>query len=330
MNYYLQEESNLLIGFAILVVGLLAVDLFVFNRKAHKVSTKEALLWSILWVGLGLLFGIYIYFDLGPEKSYQYYSAFLIEKALSVDNLFVFIMVFKFFKVPDIYQHKVLFYGILGAIVMRAIFIFFGVTLIELSYLPPFEWMGHEIRINVVMTVFGLFLVYAGWKSWDHGDKEEEEKDYSQSFASRIIYKMFRVDPVYHGANFFVRIDGKLFATQLLVVVAVIEFTDLLFAIDSIPAIFAVSNDPIILYTSNIFAILGLRALYFLLANTFSMFHYLKFGLAIILGFIGIKMVISSIYHLPSTASLAVVGTVLFGSIVLSIIKMEREKLMKK
>ncbi|MDN3671116.1 TerC/Alx family metal homeostasis membrane protein [Echinicola jeungdonensis] len=321
---YLQKEGFTIIGFIIIILSLLLADLFLFNRKAHKVQVKEALFWSAVWIGFGLLFGVYIYLDLGSEKASQYYTAFLIEKALSVDNLFVFIMVFRFFKVPDIYQHKVLFYGILGAIFMRAIFIFFGVTLIEYSYLPAFEFAGQRIHINLVMTLFGAFLVYAGWKSWQ--EEDEEQKDYSNSIGTKIIHRLFRVSPEFHKDRFFVKIHGKRWATQLLVVVAVIEFTDLLFAVDSIPAIFAVSNDPIILYTSNIFAILGLRALYFLLANAFDMFQYLKYGLAIILVFIGAKMVLSSFLHISSLYSLSVVIGILFCSMMLSINKYRLQK----
>ncbi|GGF45101.1 TerC family protein [Echinicola rosea] len=321
---YIQEESTTLIIFGILIIGLLLVDLFIFNKKSHKVTITEALKWSVMWIGLGVLFGGYIYFDMGMEKASQYYTAFLIEKALSVDNLFVFIMVFKFFKVPDAYQHKVLFYGILGAIFMRAIFIFFGVTLIELSYLPPIQVAGHTIEINAVMTLFGIFLIYAGWKSWQ--PDEEDSGDYSGSIGTQLIHKLFKVTPDFHGDRFFTVINGKRYATQLLVVVAVIEFTDLLFAVDSIPAIFAVSKDPVILYTSNIFAILGLRALYFLLAGAFDMFHFLKHGLAFILVFIGIKMVIAPIYHFPSILSLIIVGVILALCIILSLYRYKLQK----
>lgn len=326
MNF-IQEEGYVLIGFSVIILGLLALDLLIFNREAHKVSTKEALYWSIVWIGIGLLFGGYIYWDFGLEKASQYYSAFLIEKALSVDNLFVFILVFRFFKVPDKYQHKVLFYGILGAIVMRGIFIFFGVKLIELTYLNEFYWMGRYFKVNMVMTLFGIFLLYAGYKSWSNKDDEESDRDFSDSFGTKLIHKLFRVDPRYHSGNFFVKINGKRFATQLFVVVAVIEFTDLLFAVDSIPAIFAISKDPIILYTSNIFAILGLRALYFLLANSFELFHYLQHGLSFILGFIGLKMIMSATFHVPSPVSLGVVFGILALSIIFSLKKYQEEKM---
>jgi tellurite resistance protein TerC len=316
LNYF-QEEGHILISFALVILGLLAVDLYVFNKEAHKVSTKEALNWSIVWIGLGLIFGGYIYLDFGIEKATQYYSAFLIEKALSVDNLFVFILVFRFFKVPSKYQHKVLFYGILGAIVLRGIFIFSGIALIKMTYLPEFEFLGRVFRFNIILTLFGLFLLAAGYKSWKSED-EEEKQDFSDSIGIKVIHQFFRVDPKYHGGKFFVRINGKRFATQLLVVVAVVEFTDLLFAVDSIPAIFAISQDPIILYTSNIFAILGLRALYFLLANSFEMFHYLQHGLSFILGFIGLKMILSATFHFPSPLSLLIVFSILLLSIVFS------------
>ncbi|WP_373494641.1 TerC family protein [Aquiflexum sp.] len=324
---YLREEGYVLLGFGVVILGLLALDLLVFNREAHKVTTKEALYWSIVWIGIGLLFGLYIYWDFGLEKASQYYSAFLIEKALSVDNLFVFILVFRFFKVPDKYQHRVLFYGILGAIVMRGLFIFFGVKLIELTYLPEFHWMGRHFKVNIVMTLFGIFLLYAGLKSWTSKEEDESDRDFSNSIGTKLIHQLFRVDPRYHGGNFFVRINGKRFVTQLFVVVAVIEFTDLLFAVDSIPAIFAISKDPIILYTSNIFAILGLRALYFLLANSFELFHYLQHGLSFILGFIGLKMILSATFHVPSPVSLGLVFGILALSIIFSLMRYNEEKL---
>lgn len=315
-----------MIAFAIVIFGLLALDLYVFNREAHKVTTKEAFYWSVLWISLGLLFGGYIYLDFGLEKASQYYSAFLIEKALSVDNLFVFILVFRFFKVPDKYQHKVLFYGILGAILFRAVFIFSGVALINLTYLPEFSLLGLNFQFNLILTSFGLFLMYAGYSSWSSRNDEEINRDFSDSWGIKLIKKFFRVDPKYHEDKFFVKIDGKRFATQLLLVVAVIEFTDLIFAVDSIPAIFAISQDPIILYTSNIFAILGLRALYFLLANSFDMFHYLQHGLSFVLGFIGFKMILTAVVHVPSPVSLVVVFSILLISILLSLKRYKEEK----
>lgn len=281
-----------IVCFSILVVIMLAIDLFVTGRKSHAISVKEAGIWSSVWIGIALLFGVFIYYimgDDGTEKASQYYTAFLMEKALSIDNLFVFILVFRFFKVPQAYQHKVLFWGVFGAILLRAIFIFSGVWLIQLTYLPAVDLGGHAFRPNGVLTVFGLFLVYAGLKSFRQED--EEKSDFSKNFAVRLVRRFIPVLPDYHGDKFFVRQQARLFATPLFLVVAVVEATDLLFAVDSIPAIFAISNDPLILYTSNIFAILGLRTLYFLLANFMNYFKYLKVGLAFILTFIGLKMV---------------------------------------
>jgi tellurite resistance protein TerC len=228
--------------------------------------------------------------------------------------------------VPREFHHTVLFWGIIGALVMRAIFIFAGVGIINMTYLPEMTILERSIRINVVLTLFGAFLVYAGFKSWFASKEEEGEKDYSKNPGAQFIYRFFKVTPEYHGDKFFVVKNGIKMATPLLVVVAVIEFTDLLFAVDSIPAIFAIApDDPFILYTSNIFAILGLRALYFLLANFIHMFSRLKFGLAIILAFIGFKMLSAPIYHVDSTHSLAVVGGILILSIAASVIRPEKK-----
>lgn len=325
------NHPGILIGFALTVAFMLLLDLGVFNKKSHIISNKEAAIWSVFWIGLSMLFSIFIYIvtneEVGMEKFSQFQSAYWIEKALSVDNLFVFILVFGFFNVPREYHHKVLFWGIVGALVMRAIFIFAGVGIISMTYLPPMTIMEQSVRINVVLTVFGAFLIYAGYKSWFAGHDEEEEKDYSKSPGAQLIYRFFKVTPEYHGDKFFVIKNGVKMATPLLVVVAVIEFTDLLFAVDSIPAIFAIApDDPFILYTSNIFAILGLRSLYFLLANFIHMFSRLKFGLAIILAFIGFKMISAPIYHFDSTHSLAVVGGILVLSMVASVVWPEKKK----
>jgi tellurite resistance protein TerC len=257
----------------------------------------------------------------GLEKFAQFQSAYWIEKALSVDNLFVFILVFGFFNVPREYHHKVLFWGILGALVMRAIFIFSGVGLINVTYLPEMSILGKLVSINIVLTLFGAFLIYAGVKSWFADDDDDDEKDFSKSPGAKFIYKFFKVSKEFDKDKFFTIENGIKVATPLLVVVGVIEFTDLLFAVDSIPAIFAIApNDPFILYTSNVFAILGLRSLYFLLANFIHMFSRLKYGLAIILAFIGLKMVIAPFFHISSPLSLAVVGSVLVLSIAASIV----------
>ncbi|MDO8967181.1 TerC/Alx family metal homeostasis membrane protein [Algoriphagus sp.] len=325
------NHPGILIGFALLVAFMLLLDLGIFNKKSHIISNKEAAIWSVFWIGLSMIFSIFIYIvtvdQVGLEKFSQFQSAYWIEKALSVDNLFVFILVFGFFNVPREYHHKVLFWGILGALVMRAIFIFAGVGIIGMTYLPEMTILERSVKINVVLTVFGIFLVYAGYKSWFAGKEQEGEKDYTKNPGARLIYKYFKVTPDYHGDKFFVIKDGVKMATPLLVVLAVIEFTDLIFAVDSIPAIFAIApDDPFILYTSNIFAILGLRSLYFLLANFIHMFSKLKYGLAIILVFIGLKMVSAPLYHFSSTNSLAIVGGILLVSIAASVIWPEEKQ----
>ncbi|WP_289665248.1 TerC/Alx family metal homeostasis membrane protein [Flavobacterium panacagri] len=320
------EHPGLIIVFAVAVVIMLLLDLGIFNKKSHVVTNKEAITWSLVWISLAMIFSGLVYYFAGAAKFYEFQSAYWIEKALSVDNLFVFILVFKFFDVANQNKHKVLFWGIIGALVLRAIFIFSGAFLIELTYLNKLLSLagleGFKYDINLIMTAFGLFLVYAGVKSWSSGDDDDDE-DYNNTRGARLIRKFFSVSDKYDGDKFFTIENGKKLATPLLVVVAVIEFTDLLFAVDSIPAIFAISNDPFILYTSNIFAILGLRALFFLLDNFIHLFSKLQYGLAIILSFIGIKMIISPFYHIESIYSLLVIGGVLLISVVASILMPE-------
>ena len=269
------EHPNLVFIFAIAVLVMLLLDLGVFSKKSHEVSNKEAISWSIVWISLSMLFSGLVYYYAGAAKFYEFQSAYWIEKALSVDNLFVFILVFKFFDVANANKHKVLFWGIIGALFLRAIFIFSGAYLIELTYLNKILSFcgvaGFKYDINIIMTLFGLFLVYAGIKSWFAGD-EDDDQDYNNTQGAKLIRKLFNVSDKYDGDKFFTYENGKKLATPLFVVLAVIEFTDLLFAVDSIPAIFAISNDPFILYTSNIFAILGLRALFFLLDNFIHLF----------------------------------------------------------
>ena len=317
------EHPWLIVTFAIAVLIMLIIDLGIFNKKSHVVSNKEAIIWSSIWISLAMLFSGLVYSFAGATKFYEFQSAYWIEKALSVDNLFVFILVFKFFDVANENKHKVLFWGIIGALVLRAIFIFSGAFLIELTYLNKilniFGVEGFKYNINIIMTLFGLFLVYAGIKSWSAGDEEDDE-DYNDTRGAKLIRRFFSVSDKYVGDKFFTIENGKKLATPLLVVVAVIEFTDLLFAVDSIPAIFAISNDPFILYTSNIFAILGLRALFFLLDNFIHLFSKLTYGLAFILSFIGIKMIISPFYHIESVYSLMVIGGILVLSVIASII----------
>jgi tellurite resistance protein TerC len=325
MEDNLIDHPGIIIGFTVAVLFMLLLDLGIFNKKNHIISNKEAAIWSVVWIGLSMIFSIFIYIvtaeTSGLEKFSQYQAAYWIEKALSVDNLFVFILVFGYFNVPQELHHKVLFWGIIGALVMRAVFIFAGVGLINLTFLPEMNLFGQDVKINAVLTIFGFFLIYAGIKSWFANEEDDEEKDFSKSPGAQVIHKLFKVSKEYNGGDFFTIENGVKVATPLLVVVAVIEFTDLIFAVDSIPAIFAIApNDPFILYTSNIFAILGLRSLYFLLANFIHMFSRLKFGLAIILAFIGFKMIIAPFYHISSPLSLSIVGGILIISVAASIL----------
>lgn len=332
MEDHLINHPGLLIGFGIAVVIMLLLDLGVFNKNAHVVSNKEALTWSIVWVSLAMIFSAVVYYVLDKPQEItdnfsKFQAAYWIEKALSVDNLFVFILVFKFFKIPKEYQHKILFWGILGALVFRAIFIFAGVELIKHTYVSvPFLGIDPETglsrELNVVLFVFGIFLIVAGFKSWSsHEGEDEESKDLNKNLGVRLVHRFFKVTSEFNGDKFFIVKQGVKYATPLFVALAVIEITDLVFAVDSIPAIFAIApDDPFILYTSNIFAILGLRSLYFLLANSMDMFSKLHYGLAVILVFIGTKMLIMPFYHFESTVSLSVIGGLLLISIVWSLL----------
>jgi tellurite resistance protein TerC len=289
------------IGFNLFVLALLAIDLGVFHRKAHSVSIKEATAWSIVWVSLAMIFNVGIYFTWGEDKALEFFTGYVIEKSLSVDNLFVFLMIFQYFSTPAEYQHRVLFWGILGALILRAIFIAAGSAL-----LTQFHWMVY---------VFGAFLVFTGIKMFFQGDEKLEPE---RNPVVRLFERWVPMTREYHGQRFTIRTKGQTRATLLLLVLIVIETTDVIFAVDSIPAIFAVTQDSFIVYTSNIFAILGLRALYFMLAGVMQMFVYLKFGLSLVLCFVGAKMLLSDIYKIPIGASLAVIGTVLLLSVVAS------------
>ncbi len=333
----LELHPGLVWGFVVVVIVMLLLDLGVFNKKSHEVSSKEATIWSVLWISLSMAFSGVVYWvfnndagghDIAIEKFTQYQAAYWIEKALSVDNLFVFILVFGYFKVPKFLHHKVLFWGIVGALVFRAIFIFAGVGIINITFLPEMNLLGKTVQINAVLALFGVFLIYAGIKSWGGGNDDGEE-DYSNSTGAKLVKKLYKVSDTYDGDKFFTVKNGVKMATPLLVVVAVIEFTDVLFAVDSIPAIFAISNDPFILYTSNIFAILGLRSLYFLLANFIHMFSKLSYGLSIILTFIGIKMLIAPWIHISSPVSLGIVAGVLIISVIVSLIFKEEPAVLK-
>lgn len=314
------DHPLLIAVFVTVILLMLFLDLGVFNKKSHSISNKEALTWTIVWISLAMLFSGFIYVQEGFEKFAQFQSAYWIEEALSIDNLFVFILVFNFFKLKDELQHKVLFWGIIGAIVFRALFIFSGVELIKLSYLPPINVGGMWLEINLILTIFGFFLIWAGVKS-ALPKEEHTNDDFGKSFGARIIRKFIPISNHYYEDKFIVKHKNYRFGTRLLLVLAVVESTDLIFAIDSIPAIFAIApDDPFILYMSNIFAILGLRSMYFLLANSIDKFSKLKYGLAIILTFIGCKMVFAPIYHVGSTLSLLIVLGVLATSVLISLL----------
>ncbi len=291
------------VGFNVFVLAMLAVDLLIFHRKPHEVSLKEALVWSGVWIGLALVFNAGIYFWQGKQPALEFLTGYLIEKSLSVDNIFVFLMIFACFKVPAKYQHEVLFWGILGALLMRAGFIAGGVTLIK-----NFHW---------IIYVFGAFLIFTGIKMVLDKDKEIHPE---KSLVLRLFHKIMPVTKGYEGGKFFVKKDNRTFATPLFVVLLVVETTDVIFAVDSIPAILAITQNPFIVYTSNVFAILGLRALYFALAGVIQLFHYLHYGLSAILVFVGTKMLITDIYKIPIGLSLSVVAALLLLSVGASIL----------
>ena len=297
------DRLFLWIAFNVFVIGMLALDLGVFHRKAHAVSLKEALVWCCVWVSLALTFNAGIYIWDGPEKALEFLTGYLIEYSLSVDNVFVFAIIFSYFAVPAAYQHRVLFWGILGALVMRAIFIAVGAAL-----LTAFHWL---------IYVFGGFLIITGIKLLLAGDhKLEPEKNP----VVRLVRRVMRVTDEYDGQHFFLRKNGQLWVTPLFIVLVVVESTDVIFAMDSIPAIFGITLDPFIVYTSNVFAILGLRSLYFLLAGIMDMFRYLKVGLSFVLCFVGVKMMIVDLYKIPIGVSLGVVAGILALSIVVSLL----------
>ncbi|MEI8315023.1 MAG: TerC family protein [Verrucomicrobiota bacterium] len=289
--------------FGVLVAGMLVLDLGVFHRKAHAVNVKEALGWSAVWITLALLYNLGVYFWLGPAKALEFLTGYVIEKSLSVDNIFVFILLFSYFRVPSEYQHKVLFWGILGALFMRAAFIALGVTLIN-----KFTW---------VIYVFGAVLIYSGIKMALEKDKEVHP---DHNPVLRLFRKAFPVTPQFEGSRFWVRRQAGLLATPLMVVLIVVETTDLIFAVDSIPAVLAITRDPFIVFTSNVFAILGLRALYFALAGAMNVFHFLHYGLSLILVFVGVKMIGAHWFKIPIGIALGVVAGVLVASVVASLI----------
>jgi tellurite resistance protein TerC len=298
------NEYVMWVGFNIFVLAMLALDLGVFHRKAHEIKIKEALLWSAVWIALALAFNLGVYFWRGPDTALEFLTGYLLEKALSVDNIFVFIMIFAYFQVPALYQHKVLFWGILGALVMRAIFIAAGVTLLQ-----HFHW---------VIYIFGAFLILTGIKLAMQQDKEVHPE---KNPVLKLFRRLMPVMKQYKGDKFLIKRHGRRYATPLLLVLVMVETTDLVFALDSIPAILAITMDPFIVYTSNVFAILGLRALYFALAGIMQMFHYLSYGLATILVFVGVKMMIMDFYKLPIGISLGVVAGILAVSVIASLLR---------
>ncbi len=301
----MSPQSILWIIFSVIVIGFLIVDLGFLNRKAHKISTKSALLQSAFWVGISLAFAGLIFFMLGPIKTVEFLSAYVTEKMLSVDNLFVILLIFSFFKLDEKYHHKVLFWGIMGAVVFRALFIGVGSIIIQ-----QFSW---------VLYVFGAILLYTGIKLFT--GKKEEHVDFEKSAIVRYAKKFLRFTPNVHGGHFLVKEEGKWHLTTMFMVLLMVETTDIIFAVDSIPAAFSITQDAFIVFTSNIFAVMGLRALFFLVENILHKFHHLQKGLSFILIFIGLKM-LGGIFglHLSPVISFAVILGVLIMSLVLSVI----------
>ena len=289
--------------FNLFVLGMLALDLGVFHKRSEEITVRNALVWTGIWITLAMAFNFFIYQYFGKPEAIEFFTGYIIEKSLSVDNIFVIIMIFSYFQVPAAYQHKVLFWGILGALVMRVIFIFAGIELIH-----RFHWL---------IYIFGGFLIITGLRML-FGSETKIEPD--KNPVVRLMRKIFPVTPNFEEDNFFVRLSGKLWATPLFIVVILIESTDLIFAVDSIPAILAITDNPFIVYTSNVFAILGLRSLYFALSGIEKYFHYLKYGLSVILIFVGAKMCLADYYKIPIETSLIVIVATLIVAIVASII----------
>ena len=309
MNLQSIGSPGLWIGFIVFVIAMLAVDLGIFHRKSHVVSTREALVWSSVWIGFALLFNLGVWQWFGPQRGLEFLTGYLIEKSLSIDNIFVFVVIFAALGVPALYQHRVLFWGILSALVLRAGMIFGGTAL-----LTRFHWL---------IYVFGAFLVFTGVKLFLQRDQASDPKD---GAVLRLTKRLIPSTDKYSGDRFFSRENGRRVATPLLMALLLVEATDVVFAVDSIPAIFAVTNDPFIVFTSNIFAILGLRSLFFLLAGVVDKFRYLKVGLAIVLVFVGLKMALVDLYKVPPQVSLMVIASVLTGSVLASLWVSKRER----
>jgi tellurite resistance protein TerC len=305
------ESTWLWIGFNLFVLAMLALDLGVFHRQAHVVSLKESLSWTIVWITLALIFNAGVWHYSGFPKTLEFFTGYLIEKSLSVDNVFVFALLFSYFAVPLKYQHKVLFWGVIGALIMRAVMIAAGAALIT-----RFAW---------IIYIFGAFLILTGIKMIF---KREEEIHPERNPVVRLFKKIVPVTPDYRGQKFFVRENGVRMATPLFVVLILVEVSDVIFAVDSIPAIFAVTKDTFIVYTSNVFAILGLRSLYFALAGVMDKFHYLKIGLGVVLTFVGVKMILShTAWKIDTLVSLAVIVLILAFAVVLSLLKPKKTEI---
>jgi tellurite resistance protein TerC len=307
------NETLLYVVFLAFILAMLAIDLGVFNRKAHAVTLKEAVLWSIVWTALALLFNLGIYSYAGTKPALEFFTGYLVERALSFDNIFVFVLIFSYFGVPSRYHHRALFWGVIGALVTRAIFIGTGVALIA-----RFEW---------ILYFFGAILVVSGWKMMSDKDIEVHP---DKNIFIRAARKVFPVAAGYASGRFFLRKEGILYCTPLFLVLLTIESTDIVFAVDSIPAVFGVTQDPFIVFSSNIFAILGLRATYFLLAGVMETFHYLRHGLSLVLIFIGLKMLLADFVHIPIGMSLGVVMGVLALAVIASLVRRRREKKQEK
>lgn len=301
--FKLGTELQFWIIFGAMVTSALALDLFVVNKSAHRHSVREGLNWVLLWISLALAFNILVYVRLGPKAGLEFLAGYLMEYSLSVDNLFVFLLIFAYFKVPSAYQHRVLFWGILGAVIIRGVFIAAGVALFE-----AFRWIPY---------VFGVFLVYTGISLVA---RPEKEVDPGANPVLRVARRFLPMTDDYDREFFAVRRAGKLFFTPLLAVLLMLETTDVVFAVDSIPAVFGITRDPLIVYTSNIFAILGLRSLFFVLAGIMDLFRFLKYGLAVILSFVGVKMLIADLFVVPIPVSLGIIAGVLALSILLSVL----------
>ncbi len=297
------------IGFIAFILFLLFIDLGLFQKEDKEMKWKESLFWAIFWVSLAMVFNVLVYYVYGKTVALEFLAGFLIEKALSVDNLFVFLVIFSFFAVPKKLQHRVIFWGVFGAMLMRGVFVGLGTLL-----LSKFHWVTY---------VFGGFLVITGFKTMFSKD---EEKDLSQSLFIKVVKKIMPLSPNYHGNHFFIKQDGRWVATMLFLVLLTVEFTDVVFAIDSVPAVFAVSSDPFIVYSSNIFAILGLRALFFLLSGAMDQLKYLKLGLGLVLAYVGVKMMMVEFYKIPIGVSLAIIGGVFAISIAASLVHNHLEK----